>query len=484
MTAKKNDCKEKGMKQKRLWGSVLLALSIGLSLALLHSSSGLRPVSALEIAQASSPPSRAITPERPGYFDFGGRYLVSISDADMLASAYIDNQLGERQADSTDTLSVIPLGVPAEQLAAVKLPVSNSVGAWPNCLALTPDGKTAFVTETFAPAPAGAKLRSDLPAGRLLSVIDLANPRQPRVISRQELGNRPMAISVHPQGDWLAVSLSEPNRQIALIPWRNGQLGEPTFHALPGIDDADAHTPHLEWHPSGRFLGVTFPNRNQAMFYEVERSRANQPTLRQWGNPITTGKFPGVGHFTPDGRHFVTTDLLWGQEFEGKTDLDPSSYEALRGHLTVIRFAQVANLSGEVLHQVVSTAPVGGSAEEFAISPNGRFVVALNMEASFMPWNDERLTWYSSLTLLTLNSTTGRLTPVGTFPFEGILPEGISFDTTSNYLAVAIFDHFNPARRGGSIDFWRLTQTDIPMLVKTDLSLPVVRGAHVVKLVP
>lgn len=32
----------------------------------------------------------------PGYFDFKGRFLAVVSDADMVASAYIDNQLGDR----------------------------------------------------------------------------------------------------------------------------------------------------------------------------------------------------------------------------------------------------------------------------------------------------------------------------------------------------------------------------------------------------
>lgn len=200
--------------------------------------------------------------------------------------------------------------------------------------------------------------------------------------------------------------------------------------------------------------------------------------MRPWGNPITTGKHPGVGHFTPDGRYFITTDLLWGQA----EDFDSSSYESLKGHLSAIRFASAADTDGTVRHQIVATAPVGGSAEEFAISPDGRFVVTLNMEASFMPQTSDRRTWHSSLTLLSLDSQTGRLTPINTVPFEGILPEGITFDRSGNYLAIATFDHFNPARQGGSVDFWRVITNPSPMLVKMDLSVPVMRGAHIVKL--
>ncbi|RUS97417.1 hypothetical protein DSM106972_085200 [Dulcicalothrix desertica PCC 7102] len=60
-------------------------------------------------------------------------------------------------------------------------------------------------------------------------------------------------------------------RQIAFIPFTNGKLGTPTFHSHPGIDDPKVHTPDIKWHLSGRFLSVTFPTRNEAIFYEVDR---------------------------------------------------------------------------------------------------------------------------------------------------------------------------------------------------------------------
>jgi len=427
------------------------------------------PIDAGTAVQAKAP---------PGYFDFKGRFLAVVSDVDILASAYIDNQLGERQPDMVDTLSIIPLNQGVEGLSTITLPVGNSVMAWPNNLALTPDGNFAFVTETFGSAPKGAKLLSEIPQGRRLTVINLSNPKQPRIVDQLDLGNRPMAVAVHPDGNLLAVSLNEPGRQIALIPFVNGKLGKPTFHNHPSIDDPKVLTPHLEWHPSGRFLGVTLPDVNQAVFYEVDRSNQDKPRLRQWGNPIMTGKHPGVGHFTTDGRYFITTNLFWGEDVENQF------IGSDHGNLAVIQFAEKAYSQNEVRHQIVSIAPVGGSPEEFAISPDNRFVVALNMEASFLPWNDKRMDWYSSLTLLSLNPKTGRLTPHNTIPFEGILPEGITFDASGNYLVVANFDHFNPARKGATVDFWRLLKGEVPMLVKMDVSVPVMRGAHIVKLVP
>lgn len=409
--------------------------------------------------------------------DFQGRYLAVLSDADMEASAYIDGQLGDRTPGMQDMLTLIPLGDDPTQTSLIKLPVSNSVMTWPSNLAFTPDGRYAFVTETYRPAPEGATERSQIPPGQQLFVIDLSNPQQPTVVDQINLGTRPMAVTVHPEGNLLAVSLEEPGRQIALIPFTQGQLGTPTFHGHPNLNEPEVHTPYVEWHPSGRFLGVTLPFRNEAIFYAVDRTNAAQPQLQPWGNIIMTGKHPGVGHFTPDGRHFIVTNLMWGD------DLDVRSIGATHSYLTAIRFADSANPDNEVVHQIVATAPVGGSAEEFAISPDGRFIVSLNMEASFLPLDDPNRTEYSSLTLLSLDPGTGRLTPQGTTPFEGILPEGITFDASGNYLAVAVFDYHDPARPGGAIDFWQLTRSDTPTLTKLERSIEVMRGAHIVKLV-
>lgn len=367
-------------------------------------------------------------------FDFQGRFLAVLSDADMEASTYIDGKLGERTPEMRDALTLIPLGGGSYNTSPVTLPVSNSVMTWPNNLAFTPDGQFAFVTETFAPAPQGATERSQIPPGQQLAVIDVSNPRQPKVVNRINLGTRPMAVTVHPEGNLLAVSLGEPGRQIALIPFANSRLGTPTFQGHPNVTDPNVHTPHLEWHPSGRFLGVTLPDRNEALFYAVDRTNVNRLMLRSWGNAIITGKLPGVGHFTPDGRHFIVTNLHWGD------DVANQFVGAHHSSLTAIQFADAAGADKQVKHQIVSTAAVGASAEEFAISPNGRFVVSLNMEASYLPLTDSRRTQHSSLTLLSLNPETGRLTPHGTTPFEGILPEGITFDTSGRYLAVATFE--------------------------------------------
>jgi hypothetical protein len=71
--------------------------------------------------------------------------------------------------------------------------------------------------------------------------------------------------------------------------------------------------------------------------------------------------------------------------------------------------------------------------------------------------------------------------------YDGILPEAAAFDVSSSALAVVTYDHFDEAKKGGSVDFWRLTGDPLDpnsvTLVKTNYSVPVIRGAHSMVLV-
>lgn len=138
-------------------------------------------------------------------------------------------------------------------------------------------------------------------------------------------------------------------------------------------------------------------------------------------------------------------------------------------------------------HRVVSRAETGVSPEGMAISADGRRIVTTNLERSYLPRGDRRITRYSSLTLLSLDTATGRVASHGESLFDGILPEAAVFDTTGRYLATATFDHFDDARAGGSIDFWCIIEDATsarPKLVRTKASVEVARGPHSMVLVP
>lgn len=421
---------------------------------------------------------QATAQTRP-YLDFQGRALVVLSDADMVASAYVDGDLGPRPEGLLDSASVIELGAgPRATMPSARVGVSNAVTAWPSNLAIAPDGTWAAVTELGAPAPRGATRFDQLRPGRSLTLIDLADRSRPRIVGRRELAGTTVATAAHPSGRLLAVTLRDagPGRRFALLAVNREGVGEPAYMDLPG---ATSDAAHVEWHPSGRFLAVTFADRDEVRFYEFAGTDGQAPALRPWGGPVKTGPLPGVGYFTPDGRHLLVTNLHWGPSVSG-TYLGTQS-----ATMVSIRFDGSPE-SGSPRHLIVSSAPIGGSPENFAISPTGDFVVALNMEQSYAPAADPRHTPHSSLTALTLDRATGRLYTVGTYPFDGILPEGITFDASGRYLAIANFQSRNPARGadGTTLDYWEVVQSGpVPTLVQLDFKTRVPRGAHIVKLI-
>ncbi|MEM6432657.1 MAG: beta-propeller fold lactonase family protein [Cyanobacteria bacterium P01_D01_bin.115] len=425
-----------------------------------------------------APPTLA--QDRAAPMNFQGRYLVSVSDADMLSSAYVNGLLGPREG--RDALSVIPLNGHVRDLQAYEVEASNSVASPLVVVTVTPDGRYAFVTETFTPRPEGpaeTQTFADLSFGNRLQVFDLADPTQPTLVQDLAIAERPDSVSINADGSLLAVTFhpagAGSETPIALIPFNNGQIGEPIYPTIPGFPLGERLI-HAEWHPSQNVLALANETAGEISFVEVVGTE-----LRAWGNVVQAEKAPYMVRFTPDGQYAIANALYWGTDVEGRWT------EAPRGSIVSIRLEAGTQADGSPRHALVSRAITGVSPEGIAISPDGRYIVTTNLERSYLPYDDNRITWFSSLSLLTLDPATGQLRHVGDYPYDGILPEAATFDASGQYVAVANYDHFDDRVQGSSIDFWRIAADPLdpqPMLVQTRYSVPVTRGAHSLVLVP
>lgn len=440
---------------------LLAAASVPLALALLAGCGG-------SGAQHAAP----ATPDQ-----VSGRYIVTISDADLSAPALAHGRLGERDPGAQDTLTVLALPIREPSTPWAQIHVSNSVIGPPNALAVSRDGNTAFVVETRGPAPAGAVSIEELPPGQLLFAIDMTDPLAPRIVGTANVGTNPMAVDVHPAGDLAAVATSVPHEQIVMVPIEGSTLGEPLAWPLLGVDDTSAIPSCVAWRPDGRVLAVTLPDQDLVVFLEFTRNEnEGSMGLRPWGAPVRVGKYPYSGRFTPDGRHFITTDLQWGR------DVEEFRVGAPEGRLSVVRLGDPGDDITAPVHEVVSVATVGVSPEGLAISPDGRFVVTANLRRSYLEETDPRLTPGGSLSLLTLNERTGELTPVSEVDLDG-MPEGIAFDANGNFVVVTQFRTFDPAATDGELAFFRLNTEGRPSLTPTDFRVGVGKGPHGVLIV-
>ncbi len=421
---------------------------------------------------------QAGTRDAHGRLNFEGRYIVSVQDADMLSSAYVNGQLGPREG--SDTLAVVPLDGDPRDWAASEVFASNSVAGPPAAVEITPDGRFAFVVETFTPRPDDDEPHSfgDKSIGTALTVISLASPTEPEVLQTLDIGNRPIAVSVNATGDILAVSYSieggsggETPMQLFRIA-EDGTLSDPVSPNIEGYALGEDNIMDMDWHPDESVMVWINQFDNTMQFARV----GDDLTVEPFGNTVDIDRAPYRVLFTPDGSHVVTNALYWGPDIAGIW------IEAPRGQLVTVRMNAEIGADGTVRHALVDRVMTGVSPEGLAVSPDGRWVATTNLERSYLPYDDPRITWYSSVTLAALDQETGDLTEIGTFTYDGILPEAAVFDNSGNYLAVANFDHFDDRREGSSIDFWRI-QTD-PLdpgntqLVKTGHSVPVARGAH------
>jgi 6-phosphogluconolactonase (cycloisomerase 2 family) len=417
---------------------------------------------------------------------FTGRALLILSDTSMPASGFVDGKLVRSARDrvnAADTLSILslpiqPAGKPDETVALAEVTVSNSVVGPPFQVTASPDGRYAYVLETRGNAPDGVEsvpnVFQGLSSNSHVTVVDLQDRGAPKVVESVVVANHTHTIDLSPSGRLLAVNSYEPGRHIVLRRVNaDGTIGAEA--AAFGIEVGGRplrRVGRVQWHPSGNFLALTLPFEDEVRFYRVTESE-NQVRLEQWGNAAKTGDFPDQGAFSPDGQYFVSTNLHWG-------DAPPPNYlNPPPGSLTAVRFDR-----GNGRHAVTGTAAASISPEGIAFSPNGRFIVTAALTRSFMPWSDERLTAGGALDLISLDVRTGRLNHIANYPLQGILTEGLAFDASGNFVAVTHFDRYEPRRRRGVVEFWRLIDGNAPRLQRTNYELDVVPGPHTLHLIP
>ncbi len=401
-------------------------------------------------------------------FNFKGRYIVAVSDADMIASAYLDGHLGP--VEGQDALSVISLNKPVGQLKAVAIEASNSVTGPPSSVAVSPDGRYAVVIETRGSRPTG-KLDprlGDLPPGKLISVIDLADADHPKLIGRLDGPERPLSVQFTNDGSLVAITYrpQDTNRSpLAIYRFDQGKLLDLSLPDIPGHSGGDVLN-GLTFHPSRNELVLLNATKSTLSFFKFSY-QGNAFRLTPWGNAVAVDPEPFKAQFTPNGRFVIVNAMYPG---------------SVQGSVTAVGFAVEITGDGSPKHQIVSRALAGVLPEGLTMSPDGNWVVTTNLEQSTQPLASAQQGFYASLTLLHLDTESGFLERVGDYSFDGILPESVVFDNSGRYLAVATFDHYDGRKPGGSIDFWRLTGDYFNPkrieLVKTGYSIPVTRGVH------
>ncbi|WP_373291986.1 hypothetical protein [Nocardia pneumoniae] len=313
-----------------------------------------------------------------------------------------------------------------------------------------------------------------LSPGNRLFAVNISDSDALSITDTATIASSPEALEVSPDGSHVAVVSGA---VLQVVPWSTDGFGEPESYDLVSVDTvADSSQPrsrvlatNVHWHPSGRAIAVNITSQNRVIFFTMDTS-TEAATLRPWGASVTTGKDPFVGRFTPDGRHYITSD--WGRDLTA-TDIS-GRLPSERSRVSVIRLGDLGTTAD---HRVTSTAESDRSAEGLAVSPDGRLVATVNMRGTALPSGAAGYDESASVSLLRLNDTDNILTKIGDYPLDGVLPEGGTFDVTGKYFLATVFQGRSPDRPGAGLQVYRVGSDQNPGLTPVQ-RIPLPHGVH------
>ncbi|MGF1508807.1 MAG: YncE family protein [Myxococcota bacterium] len=302
----------------------------------------------------------------------------------------------------SDSLALLDVSGPPKILATVD--VQHSVHGPPQSVAITPDGRLAFVSapDTYDEE---AEERSEL---HIVQVVDL---KAKEVVQRLDLGVHPQALAVTPDGKRLLIVTTAGNVAVARI--ADGGAG-----VVQTVDLGGGLLGSVAVLPDGEFALVA---DREAMGLSVLDLRGDAVRLME--HRISSGVTPYAIDVSGDGRWAVVSNVglaaMGGRrgvlvgDVDSVTLIDTSSYP--------FRAVQ---------HLTVPAVPEG-----VAISPDGRFIAALCMNGSHLPPEAAGHNPRGAIRLFEIKDGAAR--PVSTTEI-GAAPQGLVFTQDSRRLVVQL----------------------------------------------
>ena len=265
---------------------------------------------------------------------------------------------------------------------------------------------------------------------------------------------------------------------LTVVPVTDEGLGTPATFDLGLTERGDIPfdpAANVYFHPRADIVAVPLTLRNQIAFRRIARDADGTPTgIEPWGNLVATNKWPASGAFTPDGSHYVTTDLMWGP--------DVRRFYGYVGQGTMTSIALADPDAADPRHEIVGIQAGGFQSESIAMSPDGTKVALSSLRTTGLPQDSELFDPEASVSLYAFDASTGGLTLIEEERFEAHLPQGLAFDPSGDHLYVGVneyFDATDPVMRG-AVELWDVADDG---LTRTDVRMAAPRGVHVVQVI-
>lgn len=307
-------------------------------------------------------------------------------------------------AHGRDNVQVIDIGTdPLAPRNVVTLPLDNTIAGPPTNLAITADEKLALVANSLNVVEENG-VRRQVPDNRLF-VIDLA-ATPPKLVDTLAVGRQPSGLSINRAGT-LALVANRADNSVSVL-----RIAGQKVTLIDTVAMGESVS-HVRFTPDGRrALASKFPNHKVAML-EVEGEKVSYNKL-----DFAAGLWPYNLDVTPDGKLALTAD----NGNSGASD----------GQIDTVSVIDLEAKPPRVIDKVV----VGDGPEGLAVSPTGKFAVAVLLRGSNSAKNAYFYNRNGSVVGLRIDGR--KVTRTNEVEVRG-LPEGAVFSADGKYLYIGNF---------------------------------------------
>lgn len=301
---------------------------------------------------------------------YAGLWIANCAWSQIAVSANDGKQLrpGDDPAGMrSDTVATIDLNqYPPKVLGTIAIPASM-IGP-PDAVAVAPDSSFAIVTcgQKVDPSDSTKVIPADT-----VSVIDISNPKQPKLIQTAAAGPGASGVSINSVVNLALVANTSGSVSVFAIKDKKlTKVGDVRLEPDSGPTD-------VVFSRDGRRAYVVERGGNRLALLDVDGTKVTST-----GQTIVTGASPYGMAITPDGRYGVNTNLGGSisskQPARGSTRSSGRSSRQNDGGAKAPR-KRGAQRSGTItlvdLHtnRVVDSAVVGPTPEHVVLSPNGKY---------------------------------------------------------------------------------------------------------------
>lgn len=357
---------------------------------------------------------------------------IAASPADIRGSTLLC--LGDPGGGS-GTLTVVSLPIREPVTPSALVDVRADPLGPPGSLAISPDGRFAFV------AQAGD-------AGDTVAIVEL-RAAPPRVVEQVFVGQSPRGVAINASGDLLAVVTRQPDAPLVMLPIDPGSptpAGEALAWPLSRLRDESAAASSVQWHPSGRMLAITLPESDEVAFFAVDRGDGGRIEVALAAAPTRVGPTPLHAAFAQDGRVLVC--LCASRYAGGSMPISPGQLCAVAVPDLPRRWDKNGALLGSP-PRVIGRAALPPGPAGLAISPGGREAAVVCISGA-----DGTPGRGGTLSVFTIDRS-GELT-VKAQTSLGAVPAGVAFDASGRFVLVSQFGSLDPEAAAGEVSFWKL----------------------------